>query len=298
MPFAAVLRRQKRRIRPDRGEAPNTRFAIADGLRQLDALWAAGVGRDGVVLEMGSGWLPVIPLLFQLAGHERIILTDMERLMDATGIAAAKVAIGNRLDAIAPRLGLTAEAARDRLEQPFRPDYRAPWNPASSVADEVDVLISRCVFEHVPPAALRSCLSEFERIVRPGGHMCHIVDNSDHWQHIHHSRSRVEFLTWREGGMIERFARLNRYGYNNRLRHGDYLAMLRERGWNIVLEYGEPDASALGDLGRLAIAPPFKGRDHADLAVLDSLFVAQRPTSGSPAADIGHGAAVDPDSVQ
>jgi len=72
MPFAAVLRRQKRRIRPDRGEAPNTRFAIADGLRQLDALWAAGVGRDGVVLEMGSGWLPVIPLLFQLAGHENV----------------------------------------------------------------------------------------------------------------------------------------------------------------------------------------------------------------------------------
>lgn len=277
IPFAAALRKAKRLIRPHRGESPNTVFAIADGLKQIEALRAAGVGNHGVLLEMGSGWMPVIPLLFHLAGHERIILTDLERLMDETGIAAAKVAIGNRLDTIAPRLGLTVEAARDRLEQPFRPDYRAPWNPTSSVADEADILISRCVFEHVPPAALHACLREFSRIVRPGGYMCHIVDNSDHWQHIHHSRSRIEFLTWREGGLVERFARLNQYGYNNRLRHGDYLAMFRELGWNTVIERGQPDPSALRDLGRLNLAPPFKGRDHADLAVLESLFVAQRP---------------------
>ena len=276
MPFVAHLRRMKRRFQPPRGESSNTPFAIGDGLRQLDCLARAGIGPGGTVLEMGSGWLPVIPFLFRIAGYERIILTDTERLMDAATIDIARESVRRRLPQVAAALGMSLAEATARLDAPFEPDYRAPWDPRDGAVRDVDLLISRCVFEHVPPAALQDCLEAFRSVVRPGGAMCHLVDNSDHWQHIHPPRSRVQFLTWPENGIVERFARLNHFGYNNRLRHSDYKAMFRRTGWTAVLDEGEADAQVLRDLPGLKLAAPFRDYDRGDLAILSSVFVVRR----------------------
>lgn len=285
LPLMAPLRRVKRRLRPPRGESPNTRFAIQDGLRQLDCLRRAGVAPGGTVLEMGTGWLPVIPVLFRMAGYERVILTDLERLMDAATIRIALDAVRRRLPEVAASLGLSIAEATARLEAPFEPEYRAPWTPGDGAVRNVDLLISRCVFEHVPPRPLEECLEAFRAVVRPGGFMCHVVDNSDHWQHIHPPRSRIQFLTWRRGGVVERFARLNHFAYNNRLRHSDYLAMFRRTGWEVILEEGEVDEQALRDAARLPLVPPYRDYDRKDLAILSSVFVTRRPAAAKVRAE-------------
>ncbi|WP_207538983.1 class I SAM-dependent methyltransferase [Sabulicella rubraurantiaca] len=278
VPFGAALRRAKRLLRPPTDESPSTRFAIADGLRQLSLLSRPGVRfPTSSLLEMGTGWLPVIPLLFHMAGYRRIVLTDTEKLMDDATVEIAKRSIRRRLPEIAKELGMTEEAAMAALERPFQPEYRAPWDPQADNLSPVDMLISRCVFEHVPPAELEECLAAFRKVVRPGGVMCHVVDNSDHWQHLHHARSPVQFLTWPKGGLIERFATLNRYGYTNRLRHSDYIEMFRRTGWEIVTAEGEPDPRSLKDLQQLRPAPPFDTRDASDLAILYSCFVVRNP---------------------
>jgi len=278
IPFAIPLRRFKRKIRPITEESGSTHFAVQDGIRQIACLRRAGCPMSGTFLEMGTGWLPVIPLLFFVAGFGRFILTDLERLMDDDGIAVARKALLNRLPMVAEGLGMSEAEVAARLEEPFVFEYHAPWNLIDGGADGVDVLISRCVFEHVPPAALEACLRAFRSLVKPAGWMCHVVDNSDHWQHNHLARSRVEFLTWREGGLVERFARLDQFGYTNRLRHSDYRVMFRETGWTPVLEVAVPDDKVLDDLCRLRLATPFQHYDLRDLAVLDSTFVL-RPAS-------------------
>jgi SAM-dependent methyltransferase len=277
VPFSAQLRALKRRLRPPSGEGKNAGYAVADGLHQIALLRRAGVPFSGTVMEMGTGWLPIIPVIYAAAGFERFILTDTEALLLPSGLDIAVGAVRRRLPLVSEGLGLTERETADALDRPLRYEYRAPWRP--SLADEAsaDGLFSRCVLEHVRPAEIEAFLREARRMVRPGGWMCHTVDNGDHWSHIDSQRSRVAFLAWRSGSLVERFAALNHYEYSNRLRHADYLDMFRRTGWDIVLSEGVPDEASLADLARMRLAPPFDARDHRDLAILSSHFVLRNP---------------------
>lgn len=277
MPFQPALRRLKRTLRPYQDDPANSAWCIVNGLDQIAALRRAGVTLAGTtVLEFGSGWLPLIPMLFHLAGAGRLILTDVERLMDARTIARAHAHLAGRIDAIAAALEAPREALLARLGR-FAPDYRAPWDPAAEPAASVDLVISRATFEHVPAEALRAFLAEFRRILRPGGATCHLIDNSDHWEHTDKSLSRVEFLRYEENDRLWRLAQLNTQGFQNRLRHSDYQALLAEAGFRVVLAEGVPDPKCLEDLRRLPLAGRFRGRPAEDLAILTSLFVAVTP---------------------
>lgn len=273
IPFQVELRRLKRRLRPYTDNPGNSALCITQGLEQLAALKEAGVPVAGrTVLEFGSGWLPLIPILFHMAGAGRLILTDVERLMDAHTIELARERITARLEEIAAALDQPTDTVRARLHG-FAADYRVPWNAASELAASVDLVISRATFEHVPEQELRFFLGAFSRILVPGGTMCHVVDNSDHWQHKDRSLSRVDFLRYDDDAVVWRLAQINTQAFQNRLRHGDYLTLFREAGFSTLLAKGVPDATCIDDLKRLKVAARFRNHAPEDLAVLTSLFV-------------------------
>lgn len=277
MPFQPALRHLKRKLSPYQDNRANSDYCITNGLEQLAALRAAGVPVAGAsVIEFGSGWLPLIPMLFHLAGADRLILTDIERLMDARTQAMAHARITARIDDIAAALAAPREELRRRLDG-FAADYQVPWNPATHPAEDVDLVISRATFEHVPVEQLRVFLAQFHRVLRPGGATCHVIDNSDHWQHKDASLSRVAFLRYEDDDWVWRLAQLNTQGFQNRLRHSDYQALLAEAGFRVVLAEGVPDPKCLQDLRRLPLAGRFRGRPAEDLAILTSLFVAVTP---------------------
>lgn len=281
IPLQPTLRRLKRHFVPYQDDFGNSDHCITNGLEQLAALRDAGVAvEDLQVLEFGSGWLPLIPLLLHLAGVRRPILTDVAKLMDEQTIGRAKAIVGGRMGDIAEALRQSPESLEARLRTPFEFDYLVPWDAACHPADSVDLIISRAVFEHVPEDLLRGIIAEFHRILRPGGTMCHMIDNSDHWQHRDRSLSRVEFLRYEEAGPIWRLAQLNQHMYQNRLRHGDYRRLFTELGFSVVTMQGEPDPVCLNDLVDLPLASQFRGRDPSDLAILTSLFVVRKDPAG------------------
>jgi SAM-dependent methyltransferase len=278
VPMEPTLRRLKRRFLPYEDDPGNSDYCITNGLEQLAALRNAGVPvQDATILEFGSGWLPLIPLLFHLAGARRLILTDVVKLMDAQTVGRAKVIVASRMDEIAEALRQSPESLQARLRLPFEYDYLVPWDAAAHPAGSVDLIISRAVFEHVPKDRLRYFLAQFHRILRPGGTMCHVIDNSDHWQHQERSLSRVDFLRYEEVQPIWRLAQTNLHMYQNRLRHDDYRQLFTELDFRVTVTKGEPDPICLDDLGRLPLASQFRERDHRDLAILTSLFVVQKP---------------------
>lgn len=131
VPFRPALRRLKRTLQPYEDDRANSNHCITDGLEQLAALRAAGISVAGAtVLELGSGWLPLIPMLFHVAGAGRLILTDIEQLMDARTVAMARERIGERIDDITAALAVPREDLLRRLDS-FILDYRAPWDPAA-----------------------------------------------------------------------------------------------------------------------------------------------------------------------
>lgn len=280
IPFQRRMRSIKRRFAPYTDNAANSNLCITNGLQQLVALRAAAVPVPGaVVLEFGTGWLPLIPMLFHVAGASRLILTDVEQLMDDSTIGRAREIVQARIDEVATTIGISREMALARLHENFAPDYIVPWDAARHPAASADIIISRATFEHVPAIPLRDFLAAFLRILRPGGAMCHLVDNSDHWEHRDKRLSRVNFLIYEDGHWLWRLAQMHQQSFQNRLRHSDYIRMFEEAGFIVQSASGEPDARCMSDLARLSLATPFAGRPAEDLAILTSLFVARKPAS-------------------
>jgi SAM-dependent methyltransferase len=270
LPFSGALRGLIRRLRPYPTCIPEWTFA--EGLRQIELLREAGCSLHGAtVLEVGSGWRPIIPLLFSLAGAARVVLVDSQRLMDAPTFAGTARNLAAGASFIAARLGLEEAAVRTALADPphdlgeslrrFRFEYQAPCNIISAPLEDgqFDVVTSRAVLEHVPPHVLRPLLGRTFRLLRPGGWACHAVDNSDHWSHSRADRrlSRVNFLRYSDRffGFLNWF---NPLDYQNRLRHPEYAALLRELGFDVVIARSKPDPKALADLKTLPLAPRFR----------------------------------------
>ena len=274
LPFQDEFRRLARKMRPYKANPGNTSHALEQGLRQIRLLGDAGANLSGTVLELGTGWLPVVPLLFYLAGADRLLLTDIHRLMDERTVEEAKRVLREHAARVAAGLGLAESLVRARLDRPFPYDYLVPWNPRDLTDASVDVVISRTVLEHIPVDVLESYIPEFARILRPGGMMCHLIDNSDHWQHHDKNLSRLHFLKY-EDDLFWRALCVRRY--QNRLRHSEYMSLFERHGFTPLFVEGEPDARSLDDLKSLPLASRFRGRDMADLAILTSTVVLRRP---------------------
>jgi len=277
MPFRRSLRGLRRRFRPVGEERGKTGYCIQNGLEQIAALREAGFEMEGrVALEFGTGWLPLIPWLLHLAGAREVVLTDIDRLMDAETMENARRLVGERLDDAARVLGRPRAALEARLATPMAYRYLVPWDAAAHPSGSVDLVLSRATFEHVPLAQLCHFFAEFHRILAPGGMMTHVIDNSDHWQHRDPSLSRLNFLQIDGRSLFWRLAQFNPQGFQNRLRHDDYIRLMEAHGFRVAVARGEPDPRSLADLPGLPLQPEFRAKAPRDLAVLISLFVAVR----------------------
>lgn len=272
LPLRGYLRQIKRSVRPYEDTPANSTLAVKQGIYIIECLRAQGVDVTGDVMELGAGWLPIVPLLFHLAGTKHLILTDVERLMDFRTLARAKVRILENLSLVATALRQSEASLSSRLSEGFAPDYVVPWDSRSYLSSSVDIIYSRAVLEHIPPFTIEQMFADFGRILRPTGAMCHVIDNSDHWEHHDKTLSRVDFLRYEEG-FYWKLATLDPQAYQNRLRHSDYLRLFRKHDWTVAFVDGNPDERCLVDLQTLPLARRFRSYPPQDLAVLTSTFV-------------------------
>src|SRR5262249_26083967 len=129
--------------------------------------------------------------------------------------------------------------------------------------------------EHIPRPVLQDILKECFRLLTPGGVVCHFIDNSDHWEHGDKSISRVNFLQFSDRAF--RLTYLNSLNYQNRLRHSEYVSLLRACGFEIVKEHRNVDPKALLALDNLPLSPQFSRFSKQDLATMDSYLLARKP---------------------
>jgi len=282
IPFQETLRRAKRRFVPYRTDEAVDQGLLGDGLQMIDALQSVGLDiKPSVVLEVGSGWHPVIPLLFHLAGARRIKMTDQVSLMDASLVASAASFIErNKARLAACQIDLPAEwtsaikrdsQSLERMLDALRIDYDASFEFSKLANGSIDVLVSRAVLEHIRPDVLTSLLAQFRRVLKPGGHMCHVIDNTDHYAHADKSINYVNFLRFEDWQW--RLLTINPFAYTNRLRHSDYRRLLVAAGFRIVREVTRVDKKSLASLGCMPLAAKFRDKDLEDLATATSLFV-------------------------
>lgn len=258
----------------------------AGGLRDVDASVDSKVVDDWIVLarllgelnvripgavlvEVGTGWFPVLPLCFALAGARACHTFDVARHLDARLTRRAIARLEVHLSAIADAAGLGFAEVLERYQYVSdAPDvsaalaragvrFYAPADAAQTGLDDrsVDAVFSNSVLEHVPREGIAAILRETARIVKPGGVSLHSVNCGDHYAYFDRSITPINYLKY-----SDRQWRLwnNRLLYQNRLRPADFLRLAEDAGLRIVLSRYTPKERLLNLLPALGVAEEFQ----------------------------------------
>jgi hypothetical protein len=287
LPFQNTIRSTVRRLRPYEPDRANIDYAITNGLEQISMLRDSSISIAGArAVEIGSGWCPVVPLLYILAGAQSVLLTDVERLLDRPLLEKAVTFVREKAEVIGAGLGINPASIFRALDitglefpvalERLRLSYTVPYRIEQLPRNNIDIIFSRTVLEHIAPDDLCSMFAESRRALSARGVMIHTIDNSDHFEFADKSISRINFLRYSEA--IWHLACLNRQNYQNRLRHSDYRKVFGAAGYEVVTERREIHEGARVAARTLPLASRFRSYSEEDLATLSSVFLV-RPLS-------------------
>ena len=233
------------------------------------------------VMELGTGWHPVVPVGMFLCGCDDIITLDGTLHTEPVMVREVlsfylEYADRGELRTILPqyrteRLDLLREIMEaERNESAFETlkrmkielrigDARALDMPSGSL----DCILSNNTLEHIPPAVASAILDEFRRVIAPDGIMSHFIDMSDHYAHVDSSITVYNFLKFSDSRwkLID-----NGIVHLNRLRVSDHREMLSRCRFRLI---HEEDTISQGPeaLGKVTLAPRFRKYDRADILV-------------------------------
>ena len=234
------------------------------------------------VLELGTGWLPIVPLAMVLNGAGRVVSIDLQDLLTDEGAVATlrrveKLIVSGTVRVRNPqaleRLRVVLQATPTRTGRDLLSDLGITCVLGDArrlelAVGSVDLFVSNNTFEHSPGEVLTGILREFARIASPRALGSHHADMADHYAQFDRTLSVYNFLRYSDTKW--RWIN-NRLQYQNRLRLTDFRAIQRAAGWNVVAEANETGPA--GELEAITVAARFRGIPIADLAVINSWFV-------------------------
>lgn len=216
---------------------------------------------DTEILELGTGWYPIIPAFMFLTESGRVTSVDIMSWMtkESQVVAFEKILEWRE----AGKLDQFNELIIQERWQEMLDVISNPQNYSKESIDELlgltpliqdarnmdladgsfDLICSNNTFEHVYPDVLKGILKEFKRVIRKGGVMSHFIDMSDHFAHFDNSITIYNFLKYSE----KQWKRIdNSVQPQNRLRLVQYKEMYQDLGIPITEEHVRPvDSSVL-----------------------------------------------------
>jgi len=242
-------------------------------------------------LEVGTGWIPTLPLGMHLLGAE-VHTYDHVRHLRTANLAKLVELYPEYLPTIAEAVGCDVvvlersfgnfkAAGRDGITlrdwlDPFGIHYHAPGDASQSGLPDgsLDFYFSVAVMEHVSVRSIRAMLREAHRTLRPGGLTYHVIGMFDHYTSVDPSITRVNFLkfsdfTWRLIGQ-------NKISYHNRLRESEFLSLFEETGFEILERRSEVDEISLKALETMRLSPKYRTFDKRDLATYGTILTARK----------------------
>lgn len=242
---------------------------------------------DATIVEIGTGWYPVLPICFSLAGAKCLYTYDIHRHLNPKLTQRALTHIEPHLGSMAISCAAEAGGFSKNYEQLHqasdigqllrraRIEYRAPADARKTGLPDnsVDLVYSNSVFEHVPRQAILEILQESQRILKPSGLALHNIGCNDHYAFFDKSISFVNYLQFSES---EWRPWNNSLQYQNRLRAPEFLELAEEAGLKVISKRTHVREGSREALATLAVAPEFKRFSHEELAATTLDFIAQK----------------------
>lgn len=271
----------------------NVDSKVGLGRRLLKALIKSGTTiAEQRAVEIGTGWAPTIPILFWLFRQKECDTYDISKILAPSLVVEAASQLANH--AISQEL-LVDDQRRQEVEERKQSlkvliargakgdeilkycniRYHAPANAAkTNLANEsVDVVYSSTVLEHIPEPEIDRLFNESLRILRPGGHMVHLIDMNDHFTYNDQSISSINFLQFSE----QSFKKYNsKFLYQNRLRASKWRQIITDRGFEIVYWQPNTNQEVLKRLSSFQLSEEFARMETNDLCTTSVYVVAKR----------------------
>jgi len=246
----------------------------------------SGVQSGTIILELGTGWYPIVPILFYLTSSGNVISVDIHNWLTLEtqlktfgkmeewrerGLMDDLVPFINekRWEKMLFVLHNPSVFSTDRINEMIglTPMIQDARNLPLKV-DTIDFICSNNTFEHVPEKVLRDILVEFKRVLKPGGMMSHFIDMSDHFAHFDHHISIYNFLKFsaKQWKLLD-----NSIQPQNRMRFRDYTEMYRELG--LAASEKIISEGSIEELGGIKIHSDYSGYTEEELAISHAYII-------------------------
>ena len=239
-------------------------------------------------LELGTGYLPVVPIALYLCGADKVRTIDKVNLLNiettretlrwfdayAKNGRLAQLLPGaypSRVKALAG-IGANGFDSVGNLLQSAGVEYHVADARNTGLDDaSVDLIFSNAVLRDIPEPVVEEIFREFFRVITPGGAMIHNVVLEDHYADYDRSISVYNFLKYPQ--WIWRFFN-NSLHYQNRLRIPDYRRLHDRTGFRILTQ--DDSVGPMKDLLSIRLAKEFRHYSLDDLAVVRSWMISTR----------------------
>lgn len=239
---------------------------------------------DSCYYEIGAGYDMVIPISLSLLGFKNLICIDVRKLtfIELLNDSLDKIKLLNdpeiKLSESQNKIFFTKNNWLEVFQSEFNIRYIAPSDARETGMKEnsIDYSVTNAVLEHIPADIIYDIMKETFRILKKGAIMSNIIDYRDHFAYFDSEINFYNYLTFSSA----EWKKLNpSIMHQNRLRHKDYINIVKDIGFEIVKEeITLPDKNLSEDLKKLKISEEIlKKYSFDEMKILGSQLVLRKP---------------------
>jgi len=191
---------------------------------------------DKSVIEIGSGWLPLMPYFFKYMGKAfRVESYDLNKHYK-------KKNIDNLNCEFSVKFKISVESEQNgKFNLPEGIKYYPKTDLTKVPIRNAELVFSRFVLEHVSPLDIKRMHQKFKKEI-PDAYIIHLISPSDHRAYVNKNLSNQDFLRFNED---EWKKKQTRFDYHNRLRLPQYLEIFKDLGYEVLfLEFESANKSS------------------------------------------------------
>lgn len=215
--------------------------------------------KDQPILEIGSGWLPLIPYFFRYKAQSGTVHTyDLNTHYQKKSILELNAIFSQQYK------NLVVPDPENKFGLPAGVDYHGSENLIHAKLPEVKIIFSRFVLEHVRPEDIRSMHEKFKALGKEV-YIIHFISPSDHRAYSDRSLSLQDFLQYsaKEWDAVQ-----TQFDYHNRLRLPQYLKIFTDLGYQVIYQshdQAKPGTPQYEQFKKLRIHPDFAAMTDEEL---------------------------------
>lgn len=238
------------------------------------------------VLELGTGWYPIIPISLFLCGYENIITVDSQNWLNKETLKISidrflKLNKKGTLKTFLPfikeekihELSLLSNSLNNTtLENSLKKlsiEYKiGDINHMNIQEKSVNYICSNNTFEHIDKENLKNILLLFKKLITNKGIMSHFIDMSDHFAHYDKTITIYNFLKYSNSlwKTID-----NSIQPQNRMRFIDFKQMYKEI--NIGIDIEDYRKGNIEEVKNIKLDSHFKQYSFEDLAISHTYLI-------------------------